>query len=93
MVNYINNKQGEKRIDGITHNILNELTKKLQKITGNVISVQQLRASRIILWLKQYNIRQVQYYAGIKYLSSMEKYKQQEMDSLREELEKYFPLG
>jgi site-specific recombinase XerD len=54
-----------------------------------VINLRQLRSSRIVLWLKIYNLREVQYKSGYKSLASLEKYKQNELESLKEAVAKY----
>jgi site-specific recombinase XerD len=58
-----------------------------------VVNAKQLRASVIVKWLRQYNLRQVQYMAGHRYISSTEAYKQSEMEGLTEEVNKFHPLG
>lgn len=55
----------------------------------NIPSLQQIRNSRINLWLKQYNLREVQYKAGFRYLRSLEYFNQTELENLKQELEKY----
>jgi integrase/recombinase XerC len=52
-------------------------------------SLNQFRISRIAIWLKQYNAREVQYKSGYKYLSSLEKYHLNELESLKEAVNKY----
>jgi integrase/recombinase XerC len=54
-----------------------------------ISSLHQFRISRIALWLKQYNAREVQYKSGYKYLSSLEKYHLNELESLKEAVNKY----
>lgn len=49
----------------------------------------QIRYSRIALWLKTYNPRETQYRAGYKSLLSLEKYRQNELESLKQAIEKY----
>ena len=44
-------------------------------------------------WIKHNNIREVQYLAGHKHISSTEKYRQQEVETLQKSLEKYHPMG
>jgi integrase/recombinase XerD len=56
-------------------------------------SMAQIRASVITNWLKQYNLREVQYMAGHKYVSSTERYRTDNLEDLQKELEKYHPLG
>ena len=55
-------------------------------------SLKQLRASVIVKWLKQYNLREVQYLAGHRYISSTESYQQSEMAGLSEEVNQFHPL-
>lgn len=56
------------------------------------INSPQIRASVIMNWLKLYNIRQVQYMAGHKQISSTERYKEEEIHDLQKQLERYHPL-
>jgi site-specific recombinase XerD len=58
-----------------------------------VVNAKQLRASVIVKWLKVYNLRKVQYLAGHRYISATEAYKQNEMEGLTEEVDKFHPLG
>ena len=52
-----------------------------------------LRASVIVKWLKIYYLRKVQYLAGHRCISATESYKQNEMEGLTEEVNKFHPLG
>jgi len=49
--------------------------------------------SVITNWLSQYNLREVQYYAGHKHIGSTEKYKRVDLESMKSDLKKYHPLG
>lgn len=64
------------------------ITKQIRKQI-NIASLQLIRNSRINLWLKQYNLREVQYKAGFRYLRSLEYFNQTELENLKQELEKY----
>ena len=55
-------------------------------------SLLQIRPSVISNWLKHYNLREVQYMAGHKYVSSTERYRTDNLEDLQKELEKYHPL-
>ncbi|ASW73635.1 hypothetical protein IQ37_19285 [Chryseobacterium piperi] len=55
----------------------------------NIESLQLIRNSRINLWLKQYNLREVQYKSGFRYLRSLEYFNQTELENLKQEIEKY----
>lgn len=67
------------------------ITKNIRKQT-ELQDIQQLRNSRIALWLKQYNVRVVQYKAGYKRLLSLEQFKQDELESLKQAVAKYHPF-
>ncbi len=75
------------------NNILHYLIKSLQQINPRVKLFKQLRASVIVHWLKLYNLRQVQYMAGHRYVSSTEQFLVNEMDGMIEDIEKYHPIG
>jgi len=64
----------------------------LKKLNEKIINTRQIRSSVIMNWLKQYNIRQVQYMAGHKYISSTEKYKQEDLQDLQTALNLYHPF-
>jgi site-specific recombinase XerD len=58
-----------------------------------VVNPKQLRASVIVKWLKMHNLRKVQYLAGHRFISATESYRQNEMEGLTEEVNKFHPLG
>jgi len=72
-------------------NTIQEIVKRLQKRHVYFKNARQLRASRIALWLCQYNLRQVQYMAGHRYISSTERYRMDKVEDLQRELGKYHP--
>lgn len=43
-------------------------------------------------WLTQYNIREVQYMAGHRYISSTERYVQDDLENLQEIIESLHPI-
>ena len=95
----INNKAIEKQLfismNG-SENIkvgLFHMFKGIKKINPNIINAQQIRQSAITYWLKTNNLRQVQYFAGHKYVSSTERYQMNNLDSLKDKLEKCHPLN
>lgn len=65
---------------------------QLQQINKKVANVQCIRSSVIIHWLKQYNLRQVQYMAGHKYVSSTERYQLNHIDDLTAAVKEYHPM-
>jgi integrase/recombinase XerD len=67
--------------------------KAIQKINPDIRNAKQIRASVITYWLKNYNLRKVQYMAGHKYVSSTERYQLNNLDGLQSKLEKFHPLN
>lgn len=72
--------------------IIQKLLKKLKKAHPTITSIQQIRASVITHWLKIYNLRQVQYMAGHRYVSSTESYLINDLDDLQEAISQYHPM-
>lgn len=75
------------------HNSLQKLIAKLQRQNPKVTSFRQIRASVITQWLKTHNLRQVQYMAGHRYVSSTEAYLVNDLEDLQDEISKYHPIG
>lgn len=75
-----------------TKNTFADLIRQLRKRHPGFKNAQQLRASRIVLWLKSHNLRQVQYMAGHRYISATEKYQLQQVEDLQKQLSQYHPL-
>ncbi|WP_431167662.1 tyrosine-type recombinase/integrase [Tenacibaculum halocynthiae] len=68
------------------------IAKKLKKINHKVEGVKQIRASVIVNWLSTYNLREVQILAGHKYISTTERYVQEDLQQLQEMVQKFHPL-
>lgn len=75
-----------------THNMFAMLLTHLKKINSKVKTLEQLRASVIVHWLKLYNLRKVQVMAGHRYISSTESYKANNLDDLKEDIKNYHPF-
>ena len=73
------------------HNIMDKMIKQLKKQNSKIKNVKQLRASVITNWLKVHNIRKVQHLAGHRFVSSTEAYQANNMDDLKEDVNKYHP--
>lgn len=69
------------------------IIKKLKKTNYKVNNIHQIRASVITNWLKQYNLRQVQVLAGHRYISSTERYLQDDLESLHEIVNNFHPIN
>ena len=74
-------------------NVMQKLMKKLHKQNKQVKNIKQIRASVITCWLKNYNLREVQYFAGHRYVSSTESYLINDLEDLKEDINKYHPIG
>jgi len=80
---------------GKSHNLQNsfrKINKKLREINSKYSNINQLRTSVIMNWLKQYNLRKTQVLAGHRYISSTEKYQQDDLESLHETINNFHPL-
>jgi len=66
--------------------------RNLRRDHPEIQNAKQIRSSVITHWLKHYNLRQVQYMAGHKYVSSTERYQMNNLDKLQGQLEKFHPL-
>lgn len=82
-------------INGSEHikNSLLHLFRDVQKINPDVMNAAQIRQSVIVHWLKTRNLREVQYMAGHKYVSSTERYQTNNLDNLQKKLENHHPLN
>lgn len=59
---------------------------------ASIRNAMQIRSSVIVYWLKHFNLRQVQYMAGHKYVSSTERYQLNNLEGLKKSLEEFHPL-
>ncbi len=72
---------------------LPEITNRIRRYEPRLHTLMQIRPSVITNWLNHYNLREVQYMAGHKYVSSTERYRTDNLEDLQEELKKYHPLN
>lgn len=73
--------------------IVYHIFKKLKKYNQKAENIKQIRASVITNWLKQYNLRQVQVLAGHRYISSTERYLQDDLENLHEIVNNFHPIN
>lgn len=72
---------------------LNSQIRKLgTEINYNIAKLNQLRQSRITLWIKQHGLRKTQYMAGFKRVENVERYRQQDSEDLRQYVLQFHPL-
>ena len=64
----------------------------LRKLSPKYKHARQIRQSVITEWLKEKDLRTVQYMAGHRYVSSTERYQSNNLEDLKEALDKYHPL-
>ncbi len=68
------------------------MLRHLRMLNPKVINPKQIRSSVITHWLRQNNLRQVQYMAGHKYVSSTERYQVNNLNDLQNELKEHHPM-
>ena len=68
------------------------LIRIITKLNKRAVDARQIRASVITEWLKGYNIREVQYMTGHRYVSSTGHYRTDRLEGLQEQLESLHPL-
>lgn len=73
-------------------NVLKKISEELKLINYNYQNAIQIRNSVIVNWLKQHNLRKTQYLAGHKYISSTERYRQDNLESLHEMVNNFHPI-
>jgi len=82
---------GRNNLENLKNTLLH-LCHALKRINPKVKHATQLRQSVITEWLKEKGLRQVQYMAGHRYVSSTERYLTTNLEDLREALNKHYPL-
>ena len=82
---------GRNNLENLKNTLLH-LCHALRRINPKVRHATQLRQSVITEWLKEKGLRQVQYMAGHRYVSSTERYLTTNLEDLRDALNKHHPL-
>jgi len=73
--------------------LLFPIFKKLKNYNRKVINNSSIRASVIVNWLKQHNIREVQEMAGHRHICSTESYKQDNLENLQKIIQNFHPIS
>lgn len=68
------------------------LARQLGKLDPELTKLHQLRASRIVHWLKTEGLRKTQYLAGHKSISTTETYLQNDLEQLTKDISQYNPF-
>jgi len=72
--------------------IVSRLAERLKKQYPEIKGSRHIRSSVIMNWLKTHHIRQVQYMAGHRRVSSTEKYQKEDLHDLAQQLNRYHPM-
>jgi integrase/recombinase XerD len=83
-------EQGNRRYN--VRGTLSHMRRKIRKYAKHYRNVKQIRASVIVEWLKEKDIRVVQYMAGHVRVTSTERYKAVRLEDLQQALDKFHPL-
>lgn len=76
-----------------TVNIWKRLREDIKTQYPKFINFLQIRSSVITHWLKLHNLRQAQYMAGHKYVSSTEAYQVNNIEELLDDINKFHPIS
>jgi integrase/recombinase XerD len=78
-------------VDNMKNSLLH-LNYALRKLNPKYKHGIQIRQSVLTEWLKEKNLRTVQYMAGHRYISSTERYQTNNLEDLKDALNKHHPL-
>ena len=78
----------QSKINDIVSRLAAQLKKQYPEIKGS----RHIRSSVIMNWLRTNHIRQVQYMAGHRHVSSTEKYQKEDLHDLAQQLNIYHPM-
>jgi len=81
------------RLQGQLKDLFKQVKIQTQEININLIRFNQIRQSRITIWIRQHGLRKTQYLGGYKRVDNVERYRQQDVEDLRESIKKYHPLN
>ena len=73
-------------------NVIQKLMQQLRKQSRKIENIKQIRTSVITHWLKNYNLRETQYMAGHRFVSSTEAYLINDLEDLQTDINKYHPI-
>lgn len=74
------------------NNVIKKISDELKLINYNYQNAIQIRNSVIVNWLKIHNLRKTQYLAGHRYISSTERYQQDNLEELHEMVNNFHPI-
>ena len=73
----------------LSKHVKNEARTKLEL---QIKKLNHLRQSRIAIWIKQYGLRKAQYLSGFRTIMSVERYRNADMEDLKEQVKLHHPF-
>ncbi len=73
--------------------LLEDLLKEVKKINNDIVNLRQLKHSCYSVWIKKFGIRKAQYLSGFKKPSSIQKYKDMDLEDLKGDVLRFHPLN
>ena len=89
---FLSTPTSSQKMAGNTLNIWKRLSEEIKSQNKEFINFKQVRTSVITHWLKQYNLREVQYMAGHRYVSSTEGYLVNQVEDLQADIDQFYPI-
>lgn len=80
------------RLQGQLKDLFRQVREQAKEINLHVDRFNQVRQSRVTLWIKQHGLRKTQYMAGFKRVENVERYRQQDTEDLRQFVLQFHPL-
>lgn len=90
---YLHGKQNGLLFTCKVENVVAWIYSQLSKARGRKVDALLVRRSVIVYWIGRYGLRQAQYMAGHKYISSTERYQSGDIASLQRDIARLHPLG
>jgi integrase/recombinase XerD len=84
---------GKHEAKGDSLQVWKRLSEELRKQNPRFQDVNQVRASVITHWLGKHGLRQVQYMAGHRFISSTERYQVGQIADLQSDIDRFHPAG
>lgn len=84
---------GKHEAKGDSLQVWKRLSEELRKQNPRFQDVNQVRASVITNWLGKHGLRQVQYMAGHRFISSTERYQVGQIADLQSDIDRFHPAG
>lgn len=86
-------RPGKPMARGNSLQVWKRISEELRKQNPRFENVDQVRASVITHWLGKHNLRQVQYMAGHRFISSTERYQVGQIADLQSDIDRFHPAG